>query len=177
MLHRGKGALSLLNLDVLVAKTEPDPQISKRKRKGHLRRSLDVVIAAVTVPFWSSHPSLMYPMAVVMSNRHSSSRCSRVIIHAVSNHVPNIFGRIAELSARDARTQAKVADADGVVLDVVCKVVLPLGHRTNKHADTLLGSQVRDVVCHSNDFCVIAEGDFATIHRKVIGDWILDHFE
>lgn len=121
------------------------------------------MIAAITVPFWSNDPSRMIP--------HWQS------VRAILDHIPNIFGRIAEFPARDARTQAKVANADGVVLDVVGKVVLALGHRTDKHADASLRSQVRDVVCHSHHFCVIAERDFATIHRKVIGDGVLDHLQ
>lgn len=60
---------------------------------------------------------------------------------------------------------------------MVRKVIIALGHRTNKYANALFRSEVRDVVCHSHDFGIIAERDFATVHRKVIGNWVLDHFQ
>lgn len=115
---------------------------SQRKRKGNLRGSLDVVIAAITVPFWSSRPCLAIPSPshFSSSSRHRGARPS--VVPAISNHVPNVFSRIAELPARYARTQAKVANADSVVLDVVCKVVIALGHRADEHADALFRSQV-----------------------------------
>lgn len=123
------------------------------------------MIAAIAIPFWSSPPGLTIPsqQSCLIMSPHRGVLPS--VQRAVSDHIPHVFGRIAKLPARDARTQAKAANADGVVLDVVGKVVIALGHRTDKHADALLRSEVRDVVRHSYYFGVIAKGDFATIHR------------
>ena len=56
------------------------------------------------------------------------------------DNVPYVFNSIAELSACYTGTQAVVADGDGVVNELVCEVVLALGHSANKDTDTLLRS-------------------------------------
>lgn len=84
---------------------------------------------------------------------------------------------MTEFAARHASTQAIVADADGVILEAVRKVVPAFSHRSHKYAHTLLGSQVCDVIPHTYDFGVEAQCHLSAIRWEVIGDWVLDHFE
>ena len=94
-----------------------------------------------------------------------------------SDNVPNVLSRITELSARYASAQTEVANADGIVLDVVCKVVVTFRHSAHKYANALLGSNIRNIVCDSHHLRVIAKRDFAAIWWKMIGDWVLYDFE
>ena len=93
------------------------------------------------------------------------------------NDVPDFLGGMAESTAGDTGTQTEVADTDGVVLELVCKGIVALGHGTDKNADALLGSEVGNVVAHTNDGRVETEGDLAAIGREVVGDGVLDDFQ
>lgn len=99
------------------------------------------------------------------------------IYPGTSNDVPYILSRVAELSACYAGTEAKIADADGIVLEGVCKIVPTFSHCTNKYADTLLRSKIRDIVGHPYYFSVMAQSDFAAIGREMISDGIFYDFE
>ena len=70
------------------------------------------------------------------------------------NNIPHVLGGVAELAAGDAGAEAVVADADGVVLELVGEVVLAFGHGTDEDADALLQSEVGDVVSDSHDGCI-----------------------
>lgn len=93
------------------------------------------------------------------------------------NNVPDVFGGVAKLAAGDTGAEAVVADADGVVLELVCEAVLAFGHGTDEDADALLRSQVGDVVANSNNRCVEGQGHFAAVRWKVVNDWVLDDLE
>ena len=84
---------------------------------------------------------------------------------------------MAELAAGHAGAEAVVADAYGVVLELVGERVSTFRHRTNKHAYALLRAQVGDVVPDSDDGRVEGEGDFPAVGGQVVGDGVLDDFE
>lgn len=91
--------------------------------------------------------------------------------------VPDIFDSIAELSASYTGAQAIIADADGVVLEAIGKIIVPFGHCTDENANALLGSYIFYVVLDPNDIRIEAERDLTAIGGKMVGDWILDDFE
>ena len=84
---------------------------------------------------------------------------------------------MAEFAARHAGAQTVVADADGVVLEAVREVVPAFRHRPDKHANTLLGPQIADVVPYTDNFSVEAQCDLSAIWWEVVGDWVLDDLE
>lgn len=81
---------------------------------------------------------------------------------------------MAELAARDAGTQAVVADTDRLVLEGVGKVVVSLGHGAHEDADALLRTQRLEIVAHPDHRRFIAHSDFAAVGRQVVGDGVLD---
>lgn len=94
-----------------------------------------------------------------------------------SDDVPNVLSRIAKFSTSNTGAQTEVADADGIILNVVCKVVVTFRHSTHKNADALFGPNVRDVVCDAYHLSLIAEGNFAAIRWEMIGNWVFYNFE
>lgn len=83
---------------------------------------------------------------------------------------------MTEFTARNTRTQAIVADADGLVFESICEVVLAFGHGSDKNTDAFSFSEALDIVSYPNNFGVKAKRDFPTIRRQVIGYGILDDF-
>ena len=57
-----------------------------------------------------------------------------------SDDIPNILGCIAEFAARYAGTEAVIADTDGIVLDMISKVIVAFRHRSNKDTYALTGT-------------------------------------
>lgn len=162
----------------------PDLQASVRERgEGNLGGSVDVVIAAESpqVPLYghSVRSKVLCPSRVF--SRQSLSSKSQVShrrrTHASLHDVPDILGRIAELSTGYAGAETEVADTDSMVLELVCEVVLTFSHCTDEDADALLRSEIRDIVCYPHHGRIMAERDFAAIWWEMVGDWILDHFE
>ena len=95
----------------------------------------------------------------------------------MSDYVPNIFGGMTEFAACNASTEAVVADTDRLVLECIREVVLAFGHGADEDTDAFTGSQTLDVVFHSNDRSVKAEGHFPAVRRKMVGDRILDDLQ
>lgn len=93
------------------------------------------------------------------------------------NDVPDFFSGVAESAAGNTGTQAEVADTDRVILELVCEVVVTLGHGTDKDANALLRSEIADVIAHTNDGSVETQGDLAAVGRKVVGDGVLDDLQ
>ena len=52
--------------------------------------------------------------------------------------VPDIFDSVTEFAARHTGTQAVIADANCIVLEGICEVILALGHCAYEDAYTLL---------------------------------------
>ena len=94
-----------------------------------------------------------------------------------SNDVPDILGGVTELAACHARTQAVVADADSILDDGISKVIVSLGHGSDKYADALLVAQICNVVLHPNDGSVETQGDLPAAWWQMIGDGVLDHLQ
>src|ERR1700722_19178500 len=86
-----------------------------------------------------------------------------------SNYVPNVFRRMAKLAASDTSTQAVIADTDGLVLEIVGKVILAFGHGTNEDTDAFIWCKALNVVFDSDNLCVEAQRDFPAIRRKMVG--------
>ena len=84
---------------------------------------------------------------------------------------------MTELAACDARTQTVVADTNGVILERVRKVILALGHSSNKYTDALFGAQRLDVILDSHNRGFVTERHLAAVWRQMVGDWVLDDFE
>lgn len=84
---------------------------------------------------------------------------------------------MAKLAACNTGTKTVVADGDGVVLEVVGKVILAFGHGTNEDADALVGCQCLDVVSWAYDGGFKRQGHLPAVGWQVIGDGILDDFE
>ena len=84
---------------------------------------------------------------------------------------------MTELTACHASAQAVVADADCVVLEAVREVVPAFSHRSHKHANTLFGSQICNVIPDTYDFGVEAQCNLSAVRWEVIGDGVLDHLE
>lgn len=97
--------------------------------------------------------------------------------HASLHDVPDILGRIAELSTGYAGAETEVADTDSMVLELVCEVVLTFSHCTYENADALLRSEIRYIVCYPHYGRIMAQRDFVAIWWEMVGDWILYHFE
>ena len=91
--------------------------------------------------------------------------------------VPDVFDSVTKLAACDTSAQAVIADADSIVLEAVCEIVISFGHRSHKDANTLLWSNVLDVILDTNNVRVKAQGHFTAIGRQVVSDWVLDDFE
>lgn len=159
--------------------------LSAKERWGNLGGSIDVVIAAepAQVPLCChSVPSkLVCPLVSWVVSHYPASPKSQVPhrrrTHASLHDVPDILGRIAELATGYAGAETEVADTDSIVLECVCEIVLTFSHCPDEYADTLLGSEVRYIVCYPHYVCIMAERDFAAIWWEMIGDWILYHFE
>lgn len=79
-----------------------------------------------------------FPLVAILI-KHGRSATSLLTDESVcsSDNVPHVLGGVAELPARHAGTEAEITDADGVVLEAVGEVVVPLGHGTYKDAYTL----------------------------------------
>jgi hypothetical protein len=91
--------------------------------------------------------------------------------------VPYIFGGVAEFTACHTGTQTEIADADGVVLVFVRKVVPSLGHGSDKDTNTFLWSYGLNVVVHPHDRRFETQCDFSAVWRKMIRNGVLDDTE
>lgn len=91
--------------------------------------------------------------------------------------VPGIFRSVAEFAAGHAGAKAEGTNADGIVFERVCKIILALGHSTDEDTYTLFGTEIRDVVPNTDNLGVEAQGDLSTIRGQVVSDRILNHFE
>jgi hypothetical protein len=91
--------------------------------------------------------------------------------------VPDLFGGMAESATSDTGTQTEVADTDRVVLELVCKGVVTLGHGSDKDADALLRCKVGNVVADTDNGRVETESDLAAVGREVVGDGILNDLQ
>ena len=72
---------------------------------------------------------------------------------------------MTKLTAGDAGAKAEIADADRVVLEGVCEVVVSLGHGSDKDADALVVIEALNVVAHPYHRSFEAEGDLSTVRR------------
>jgi hypothetical protein len=80
-----------------------------------------------------------------------------------SNDVPDVLGGVAELTACYTGTETEVANGNGIVLELVGKIIVALGHGTDEHTDTLLGPEGLDVVFDSYDWAFKGEGNLPAI--------------
>lgn len=90
------------------------------------------------------------------------------------NDAPYVFSRMAEFAACNAGTKAPVADTDRVVFKVIREVVITLCHSSNEDRNAFVLIQAMNVIPHANNLGLEAEGDFAAVRGKVVGDRILD---
>lgn len=64
---------------------------------------------------------------------------------------PHVLCGVAELTARNAGTEIEVADSDAVILQVISKVIIAFGHRSDKDCYALVLVQSRDVVADTHN--------------------------
>ena len=84
---------------------------------------------------------------------------------------------MAELAASYTGTETVVANADGVVLELVGEAILAFGHGSDEYAYALLWPEVSDVVSDSDDGSIERQGHFAAVGRHMVGDWVLDDLQ
>lgn len=84
---------------------------------------------------------------------------------------------MAELAASDTGAQAVIADTDGLVFELVGKVVLSLGHGADEDTDAFGGGQGVDVVPYTDDIGVETQSDLSAIRWEVVGDGVLDDLQ
>lgn len=94
-----------------------------------------------------------------------------------SQNIPNLFGRVAELTTRHTGTETVVADTDALILEGIGKVIVALGHGTDEDGDALIGLQRLQVVPGAHQGGFETHGDLATVGRQVVGDGVLDDLE
>ncbi len=94
-----------------------------------------------------------------------------------SYNIPHVLRRMAKLTAGDARAQREVADADTIILPLIGKAVLPLGHGAHKDADAFVAAQPRHVVPDAHDRRVEAQRHLAAVRGQVVRDVVLDHLQ
>ncbi len=56
-------------------------------------------------------------------------------MYPVSDNVPYVLSRMTKFTTRNTCTKAVVADADGLVLEGICEVVLAFGHGSDEDTD------------------------------------------
>lgn len=81
---------------------------------------------------------------------------------------------MTKLAASNASTQAVVADTNGIILELICKGIVALGHGANEDANAFFGRQVGDVIAHADHGSVKTQRDFAAVGWQMIGDGVLD---
>lgn len=84
---------------------------------------------------------------------------------------------MTELAARNAGAEIEVADSDRVVLDVVGKVVIALGHGSDEDANALIFVKALDVVGDSYYWSLEAQCDLSAVRWEVVGDGVFDHVD
>jgi uncharacterized FAD-dependent dehydrogenase len=84
---------------------------------------------------------------------------------------------MTELAACYTGAEIEVADTDGIVFELVRKVVLALGHGSNEHSDALLRAQALNVITYPYDLGIKTESNFPAIGRKMISDGVLDDLD
>ena len=94
-----------------------------------------------------------------------------------SEDVPGFFGGMAEFTASHTSTQAEVADTDGIILEGISKVIMTLGHGTDKNTNALICIQRLDIVCCSDHGCLETESHLTAVGGQVIGNGILDDLQ
>jgi hypothetical protein len=91
--------------------------------------------------------------------------------------VPDVLGGMAELTACNTGTEAEVADSNGVVLELVGKVVVTLSHGADEDAYALLGPESLNVVLDAYDGTFKGESNLPAVGWQVFGDGVLDDAE
>lgn len=138
-------------------------------------KSVDVAIVLAhlfrsTVPVF--HTRLPYPL-----NQPINRYTNQTIMCQGLDHIPSIFGGMAEFAASNTGRQAEVADGDGVVFELICESISALCHGTYEDADALLGIQVFDVVAAFHNRRVEGQCYLAAVGRQVVRNGILNDFE
>jgi hypothetical protein len=104
------------------------------------------------------------------------------MLHGISvscylEDIPDILGGVAELAAGNAGAEVEVADGNAVVLEVVGKVVVALGHGTNKYCYALVLIEICDVIAYAHNLRIETERNLAAVGWKVVGDGVLDNLD
>lgn len=94
-----------------------------------------------------------------------------------SQNIPHLLGCVAELAASHTGTETVVADGDGIVLEGVGKVIVALGHGTDKDGDTLAGAQGLDVVLGADNGGLETHSHLTAVRGQVVGNGVLDDLE
>lgn len=107
----------------------------------------------------------------------SSIECCDVLGVLNLDDVPSILGSMAEFTASYTGGKTVVAYGDLLVDHIVRKIIRSFSHSSNKDADTLVFVQVFNVFPDTNNLRFEAQSDLSTVGRKVVGNWVCDHFE
>jgi len=91
--------------------------------------------------------------------------------------VPHILGCMAELAACNAGAEIEVADSDRIVLDVVGKIVIALGHSSDENANAFILVKALDVVGDSYYGSLETQCDLPAVRWEMVGDGVFDHVD
>jgi len=85
-----------------------------------------------------------------------SNEATMRLVHArqVLDDLPNVLSGMAKFAARDAGTETVIANANRVVLVLVCECIGAFRHRTNEDADAFGGPEILEVITHTYDRCI-----------------------
>ena len=76
---------------------------------------------------------------------------------------PHILSSVTELAACHTGAKTKVADTDGIVLELIREIVFPFCHGSDEYADAFLGSQSLNVILDANHLSLKTECDFSAV--------------
>ena len=84
---------------------------------------------------------------------------------------------MAELAASNTGRERVIADRDRIILELVRKVVVALGHGTNENADAFFRAEILDVVPYSDHRCIEGNSDLSAVRWQMVCDGILNDLQ
>lgn len=82
---------------------------------------------------WQCRFKVNHDSQASVVNDPASDQSSRCRLY----NVPDVFSGVAKLATGDTGTETEVADADSVVFESVCKIVVTFSHSADENTDAL----------------------------------------
>lgn len=74
------------------------------------------------------------------------------LIVGLLEDVPYVLGCMAEFAACNAGTKIELADGNTVILDMICKVIVALGHGADEDGNALVLVEAGNVIADTYNF-------------------------